>query len=264
MHEVTDLKQTISAKDNIADNWYENFFEGINCEMWEKAATIDMTLPEVNFLLEIFGLPAVGHLLDLPCGNGRHSVELAKQGFQMTAFDISETFIRSLQQKLEDQKLSIRVIHGNILTHSLTGSFDGAFCLGNSFGYFPYEQMELFVRKISGVLKPGAKWVINTGLAAETFLTKFVDEKTYVLGDLTMDIQNDYDEWSSCLLTTLTYTKNNRKETKRFKHYIHTVAEIIRLLQRFGLKTIDLYGSTGKTEYRLGGMQLFLVAEKEA
>jgi hypothetical protein len=50
--------------------------------------------------------------------------------------------------------------------------------------YFPYEEMESFIRKISGVLNPGAKWVINTGL--------------------------------------------------------------------------------GKTEYRLGDMQLFLVAEKEA
>jgi len=264
MHEVPDLKQTNSTKDNIADNWYEDFFEGINCEMWERAATKDMTLPEVNFLLEIFGLPAVGHILDLPCGNGRHSVELAKQGFQMTAFDISETFIRSLQQKLIDQKLSISVIRGDILTHSLTGSFDGAFCLGNSFGYFLYEEMELFIRKMSGVLKPGAKWVINTGLAAESFLTKFVKEKTYMLGDLMLDIQNDYDEWSSCLFTTLTYTKHNRKETKRFKHYLYTVAEIIRLLQRSDLETIGLYSSTDKTEYRLGDMQLFLVAEKEA
>ncbi len=85
-----------------------------------------------------------------------------------------------------------------------------------------------------------------------------------MLGDLTMDINNGYDEWRSCLLTTLTYTKDSLKETKRFKHYVYTVAEIIRLLQRVSLKTIALYSSTDKTEYRVGGAQLFLVAEKEA
>ncbi len=264
MQEAAEVNEANFSENNINDNWYENFFEGINCEMWERAATKDMTLSEVNFLLDIFNLPASAHLLDIPCGNGRHSIELAKHGFQMTAFDISETFIRSLQQKLEGQQLPVSVIHGNILTHSLNGSFDGAFCLGNSFGYFPYEQMELFIKKISVVLKPRAKWIVNTGLAAESFLTKFVHEKNYVLGDLTMDIRNDYNVWHSCLITTLTYTKNRLKETKRFKHYIYTVAEIIRLLQRFSLKTIALYSSTDKTEYRVGGAQLFLVAEKEA
>lgn len=245
------------------DNWYESFFSGVNCEMWEKAGTKEMTTTEVDFLIDVFDLPTGSNLLDLPCGNGRHSIELTKHGFQMTAFDISETFIKTLQQKVREQQLDIEVIHTNILTHQLNGSFDGAFCIGNSFGYFPYEQMELFTQKVAAVLKPGAKWIVNTGLAAESFLAKFIHEKTYELDGLTMHIHNDYDEWNSCLLTTLTYTKNNQQEIQRFKNHVYTVAEIIRLLKKQGLQTIALYSSTDKTEYHLGGPQLYLVAEKE-
>ena len=65
-----------------------------------------------------------------------------------------------------------------------------------------------------------------------------------------MKINNDYDEWTSCLLTTLTYTKDNKQEVHQFKHHVYTVAEIIRLLNKFNLKTIALYSSTEKKYFK--------------
>jgi cyclopropane fatty-acyl-phospholipid synthase-like methyltransferase len=249
---------------NIPDNWYESFFSGINCEMWEKAATKEWTDAEVTFLMDVFNVPEGSHLLDMPCGTGRHSVELAKKGFHLRAVDISEEFINGLKRKVEEQQLAIEVIHGNILSLELKGSFDGAFCLGNSFGYFDYEGMKTFVEKVSASLSQGAKWIVNTGLMAESFLAKFIKEKKYELEGLTMEINNDYDEWNSCLLTTLTYTKNGKQEIHRFKHHVYTVAELIRLLAKYDLKTVSLYNSTDKTAFKLGDAQLYLVAQKES
>ncbi len=248
---------------NIPDNWYESFFSGINCEMWEKAPTKEWTDAEVRFLMEVFNLPEDSHILDLPCGTGRHSIELAKKGFHLTSVDISEEFIYGLKKKVEEQQLDIEIIHGNILSLKLKGIFDGAFCLGNSFGYFNFPGMETFAEKVSTSLKQGAKWIINTGLMAESFLAKFIKEKKYELEGLTMEISNDYDEWNSCLLTTLTYTKNGKQEIHQFKHHVYTVAELIRLLKKYNLKTIALYNSTDKTAFKLGDAQLYLVAQKE-
>ncbi|MEO7486109.1 MAG: class I SAM-dependent methyltransferase [Ferruginibacter sp.] len=247
---------------NIPDNWYETFFSGINCEMWEKAATPEWTNAEVAFIKDVLNVQTGSAILDMPCGTGRHSIALAKEGYQLTAVDISKEYITALKKKVEEQQLNIQVIEGNILSLQLTGSFDGAFCLGNSFGYFNYEGMETFVNKVSKSLKQGAKWIINTGLMAESFLTKFIKEKKYELPGLTMEINNDYDEWNSCLLTTLTYTKDGQQEAHRFKHHVYTVAELIRLLGKFNLKTIALYSSTEKAAYKLGDVQLFLIAEK--
>ncbi|MEJ7739476.1 MAG: methyltransferase domain-containing protein [Chitinophagaceae bacterium] len=202
------------------------------------------------------------NFLDIPCGTGRHSIALANEGYQLTAVDISKEYINVLKRKVEEQQLSIEVIEGNIVLLQLTGSFDGAFCLGNSFGYFNFQGMETFLDEVSKTLKQSARWVINTGLMAESFLTKFVKENKYELPGLTMEINNDYDEWNSCLLTTLTYTKDGKQEVHRFKHHVYTVAELIRLLGKVGLKTIALYGSTEKKAYKLGNAQLFLVAEK--
>ncbi len=247
---------------NIPDNWYESFFTGINCEMWEKAPTTEWTNAEVLFIKDILNIHPGAAILDMPCGTGRHSVELAKQGFKLTAVDISEEFINGLKAKVKAGLLNIEVIHANILSLHLNDSFDGAFCLGNSFGYFDYTGMETFVHKVSSCLKQGAKWIINSGLMAESFLAKFIKEKKYELPDLIMEINNDYDEWKSCLLTTLTYTKNSKKEVHRLKHHVYTIAEVIRLLAKFDLKTIALYSSTDKAIFNLGDAQVYLVAEK--
>lgn len=249
-------------KNDIPDNWYESFFSGINCEMWEKAVSQEWTNAEVAFIKDVLDIQPGAKILDIPCGTGRHSAVLAKQGFQLSAVDISATFMTALKEKVAIGNLPIEVIEGNILSLELNGSFDGAFCLGNSFGYFDYAGMETFVHKVAASLKSGSKWLINTGVLAESFLTKFIKEKKYELPGLTMEISNDYDEWNSCLLTTLTYTKNNNQEIHRFKHYVYTIAEIIRMLGKFDLKTIALYGSTDKSVFKLGADQLYLVAEK--
>jgi SAM-dependent methyltransferase len=246
----------------IPDNWYESFFTGINCEMWEKAASKEWTDLEVNFITDVLNIQAGSKILDMPCGTGRHSIELAKKGFQITAVDISEEFINNLKKKSDQEQLNIEIVHGNILTITLNGTFDGGFCLGNSFGYFPYEDMQIFVKKVSASLKKGGKWIINTGVVAEGFLSKFTPDKKYELDGLTMEIHNDYDIWESCLLTTLIYTKNEKQEIHRFKHYAYTVAEIIRMLGKYDLRTIAVYKSTDKTEFKLGDDQVYLVVEK--
>lgn len=246
----------------IPDNWYETFFRGINCEMWEKAITPEWTNAEVAFIQDIMNLPAGASVLDIPCGTGRHTVMLARQGFQLTAVDIVEDYINSLKEIVEAEQLPVNIMHANILFVQLDSVYDGAFCLGNCFGYFSYEGMQTFIQKVAAALKPGAKWIIHSGLMAESFLTKFIKEKTYELPGLTMHINNDYDEWNSCLLTTLTYTKDGKEEVHRFKHHVYTIAEVIRLLKKYGLKTISLYSSTNKETFHLGDAQVYMVAEK--
>ncbi len=253
----------IYMNNNIPDNWYENFFSGINCELWEKAVLPEWTEKEVEFLIEIMNVKQGDYILDIPCGTGRHSISLAKRGFNLTTVDISEEFIISLTKKVTEQKLSIEVIKGNILSLDLTGSFDSAFCLGNSFGYFDYEGMKTFVKKVSACLKPGGRFIINSGMLAESILAKFITEKRYEIEDLVMEISNAYDVQNSCMLTHLKYTKNGHHQTHSFKHYVYTLAEIKRLLNFFDLKTIAVYNSVDKTAYELGDEQLYLAAEKK-
>lgn len=247
----------------IHNEWYTAFFSGLNCEMWERAVSAEWTTSEVDFLIETMEIKPGNSILDIPCGYGRHALELAKRGFEVTGIDLSAEFLQTLRKQAEVDKLSVHVIQGDILTTDIGHSFDGAYCLGNSFGYVDYKGMNRFVAKVAGALKPGARFVINSGLVAESILTHFPQTGHYVLGDLTMDIRNSYVIGESYMATELTYTKPNRTETHYFKHYVFTLSEIKRMLATHGLRTVAVYNSTEKLDYQLGDQQMYLVAEKE-
>ena len=247
----------------IKNDWYEDFFFGINCEMWEKAITPEWTKTEVDFLIETLGVKPGDAILDIPCGFGRHTIELAKRGFKLTGIDISAEYVQKLTEQVKADKLPVQVIHGDVLTTQIGHTFDGAYCLGNSFGYVDYEGMRAFVKNVSVTLKPGAHFVINSGLVAESILPNFPKTGHFVLGDLTMDINNGYVVGDSYMATELTYTRENRSETHYFKHYVYTLSEIKRLLASCGLRTIAAYNSTDKGTYQLGDQQIYLVAEKQ-
>jgi cyclopropane fatty-acyl-phospholipid synthase-like methyltransferase len=250
----------------ISDNWYEDFFQGINCEIWEKAIPTDVTKQEVDFLLSELNMPKGQHILDIPCGFGRHAIELSKRGFNVTGIDISETFIKGLTEKIISEKLNIKAIKADILAIQLNETFSGAVCLGNSFGYFNIDRMKLFVEKVSSNLETGSKFIINSGMIAESILPNFLNyskNKSYNVGNITMEVTNIYNVEDSYMISNLLYTKEDKTEEHSFKHYVFTLGEVKRLLKLYGLRTIATYSSTSKEEYNLGDPQVYIVAKKE-
>jgi cyclopropane fatty-acyl-phospholipid synthase-like methyltransferase len=246
----------------VQDNWYESFFSGINCEMWEAAIPEELSATEADYLIEVMGVEKGADILDVPCGFGRLTIPLARKGFNLTSIDISEQFLRGLDNKTHEEGLPIRIVRGDILKLEITSMYDGAFCMGNSFGYFDFAGMKLFVKKLAASLKSGARLIINSAMVAESILPNFPLEKTFHLGGLTMKINNEYFVMESCMVSHLSYTKNNHSEHHSFKHYIYTIGEIKRLLESFDLKIIVLHSGFQKKSFELGDQQVYIVCEK--
>ena len=96
-------------------------------------------------------------------------------------------------------------------------------CLGNSFGYFNFDRMKLFVEKVSSWLETGSKFIINSGMIAESILPNFShysENKTYTIGDITMDVTNVYHVEDSYMVSNLLYTKGGKREEHSYKHYL--------------------------------------------
>jgi SAM-dependent methyltransferase len=248
----------------VPDNWYETFFTGINCEMWERAIPEEWSAKEAAFLMDVLGVGGESAILDIPSGFGRLAIPLARSGYNLTCVDLSERFLTSLDKIVKAENLPIRIIQGNILLLELKGSFDGAICMGNSFGYFDYDGMKLFVKKVASCLKTGARFIINSGMLAESILKNIPAEKTYVLGDLSMQVNNEYVVGDSYMISHLTYKQNDLEERHDYKHFVYTVGELKRFLLSFGLKILNIYKDVEKNLYAYGDPQAFIVAEKIA
>jgi cyclopropane fatty-acyl-phospholipid synthase-like methyltransferase len=250
-------------RSKVKDNWYEEFFQGINCELWEKAVPDDWTKKEVDFLVSELNIKNNQPVLDIPCGFGRHSVELAKRGYNVTGIDISERFIKNLNEKISADKLPVETILGDILTVDIKQKFAGAVCMGNSFGYFDVDKMKVFVDKVSSCLTIGSKFIINSGMIAESILANFPKNKSFTVENIQMDITNTYNEQESYMISDIVYTKDAIKETHSFKHYVFTLGEVKRLLKGCGFKMNAVYSSPAKELFKLSDPQIYIVAEKE-
>jgi ubiquinone/menaquinone biosynthesis C-methylase UbiE len=68
-------------------------------------------LPKVEIAATNFAQKRYRKVLDLACGTGRHAIYLAKQGFDVTASDISENGLIIVRQKAASASLKIEVKH---------------------------------------------------------------------------------------------------------------------------------------------------------
>jgi 2-polyprenyl-3-methyl-5-hydroxy-6-metoxy-1,4-benzoquinol methylase len=255
------------------NNWFETFFHGVTLDLWRKAIPPEQTQAEAQFLINHLNCNAGARLLDVPCGNGRLSFELAKRGFHVTGVDISEEFIeeaRSNQSNLSDPSADaegpdlaarldfvlrdMRYMEGKAI-------HDGAYCFGNSFAFLEHADMEKFLDGVARAVKPGGRFLVSTGMAAESVIPDFEEQSCHELGDLAITIKERYNTAESCIDSEYIFEQNGRSETRVAREWIYTVAEMRRMLERAGFRVLDLYGSLKDEPYKLGSRELFLVSE---
>jgi cyclopropane fatty-acyl-phospholipid synthase-like methyltransferase len=252
----------------VPSNWFETFFQGVTLDLWRKAIPPEQTAVEARFLIDHLNCPAGAHVLDVPCGNGRLSFELAKRGLRVTGVDISAEFIE------EACAIAARTSNSDSITghtqfilgdmRQLKGAsrYDAAYCFGNSFAFLEHAEMETFLGGVARALKPGTRFVIETGMAAESVIRDFEEQSCHELGDLSLTIKERYIAAESCIDSEYIFVQNGRTETRIAREWIYTVAEIRRMLHDTGFEVLDLYGSLKCEPYELGSRELFIVSSR--
>lgn len=109
----------------MSSNWRVEFFRGVALDCWRLAIPPEQTRAEAEFLQKTFDAGESSHLLDVPCGNGRHSIHLAQKGCRITGVDLAEEFIA--EAKEASGPLPARWILGDMRQLPWSEEFDGAF-----------------------------------------------------------------------------------------------------------------------------------------
>ena len=245
----------------VPTNWYENFFHGLSLDLWRKAISPKQTKSEADFLVKVLECEKGSHLLDVPCGNGRLSLALAKLGYRVTGIDISREFVEEARAGSASNP-GTEFILGDMCHVEGEEIYDGGYCFGNSFGFLKYADMESFLSGVCRALKPGTRFVVETGMAAESVLQKFEPLTMHQIGDISVTIKEEYLAEESCIDTEYIFERDGKTEIGKAKHWIYTVGEIRRMLERAGFQILNLYGSLKKGPYTLGSEELFVIAQK--
>ena len=100
------------------------------------------------------------HIIDIGCGGGRHSLTMARDGFRVTASDLSPVGVAAVASRAAEEGLTIDTTTAPM--HEIPypdGHFDGIVCFG-VLNYVPVDVVEETVVEFERILKPGGRFHI--------------------------------------------------------------------------------------------------------
>jgi cyclopropane fatty-acyl-phospholipid synthase-like methyltransferase len=228
------------------------------------------TLAEVDFLLEVLGLPPGSTILDLGCGTGRHSVTLAKRGYRPTGLDLSAGMLAEAEKAAHEAGVSVEWIQADAVqpTDSFvarlgtTRRFDAALCLcEGAFGLIdldedPDTHDPAILRNIHAVLRPGGPLVLTAlnGLRAiRQFTPADVEAGTF-------------DPLTLVETYPMEYSSSDGKRTIMVREKKHLPQDLARLCREAGFEVEHIWGGTagdwGRRAVKLDEMEIMIVARR--
>jgi 2-polyprenyl-3-methyl-5-hydroxy-6-metoxy-1,4-benzoquinol methylase len=226
--------------------WYESLFENF-AENYEKEVYTRGTLGECDFIEREIKFNKQLKILDIGCGTGRHSLELARRGYRLTGIDLSNSLLDKAREKARAQKLRIDFQTQDARTLLFADEFDLAIMLCE--GAFPLMETDemnfQILRNAAKALKPNGKLIFTTlsGLFPLFHSVKDFIAAQALEGNVTSD-KNSFD-----LMTFRDHSRayveddsGKKKELECNERY-YVPSEITWLLKSLDFRTIDIFAA---------------------
>ena len=164
--------------------WFKDWFDTKYYHILYQDRNDDEAQLFMRNLTSFLQLKKSAHILDLPCGKGRHSIFLNSLGYNVVGADLSENSIK-YAKRFENDTLKFEV-HDMRLPFS--SKFDAIFNLFTSFGYF--DDAETNIRVLQN-LKQGLK---KEGVMVIDFMNvdyvkqHFIEHEVIIKNDIEFNI----------------------------------------------------------------------------
>ncbi len=150
-------------------HWYED------AAGWETLRTVTFSSRqleaaprEVERLAELLQSEAgidldASRVLDMPCGVGRHTLELARRGAQVTGVDLTPSFVAHVASSAASEGLDVQLVEADMRSYRGRDDFDVGLNLYSSLGYSNDRTDDVeTLRRYREALRPGGCLVIDT------------------------------------------------------------------------------------------------------
>ena len=201
-------------------------------------------------------------VLDLCCGFGRITLELARRGYSATGVDITGSYLRTAREDADHEGLKIKFIQKDIRSFKRKEAFDTAINLYNSFGYFENQKDDLlFLRNAHHSLREGGTFIIDV-LGKEIAVRDFTEADWFERSGFTVLTEtNPVDSWGS-IWNRWILIKDGKRWEKVFVQRLYAASELRSLLLEAGFSKVELYGNWDESPYDNNAHTLIAVGKK--
>jgi SAM-dependent methyltransferase len=223
---------------------------------WEDAPA------EVEQVVALLGIKPGAHVLDLCCGVGRHSLELARRGFQVTGVDRTRLYLDRASKQAEAEGLKVEFVQSDMRDFCRPDAFDAVVNLFTSFGYFedPEDDRQVALNMCRS-LKVGGVFLIE--MLGKEVLARIFRERDWheENGVLILEERKVSKNWSWIENRWIIFADSNRTELN-LSHRIYSATELASLLTECGFTHVDAYGDLEGRAYDHLARRLVVVARK--
>jgi len=259
--------------------WWEELYDDIRMrEMFEKIPK-GRTEAQVNFVEKVCSLKKRAKILDLGCGWGRHSIELAKRGYKVTGLEINPSYIKEAKKRASSAEVAIDFVEKDMRKISFKEEFDAIVLLWNSFGYFSDEENENLIKNIYKALKRGGCFLLE--IINRDWIVRHFTSKNWQMLDDTCEFvrfeipavdrtgvptfileERKFIPEESRVKGKLTYIQGNRRIEKTTNFRFYSFHEIRAIFESAGFKETQGYGSLEETPIELDTHLMEIIGRK--
>jgi 2-polyprenyl-3-methyl-5-hydroxy-6-metoxy-1,4-benzoquinol methylase len=246
--------------------WYEALFTNY-AKNYDNESFTQGTLTEVDFLEKEIEQNRNIHILDIGCGTGRHSIELARRGYSVKGIDLSDNMLNRAKEKAIEAGVSIDFQLADARSFHYPEQFGLVIMLcEGAFSLMETDEMNFSIlRNAIEALKPGGKFIftcLNALFPLYHSVKELVDSGTQGLHEGNFDVMQFRD------FSTYTIPDDDGKEmVLKCNERYYAPSEITFMLKQLGVSKVDVFGGEiGAFErnrpLKTDDYELLVIAEK--
>ena len=248
--------------------WYSEetgFFGPRYLQGYDSTLKQQDTARQINFIEKTLPLTPGQYILDLACGHGRHSIELALRGYHVVGQDLNGYFLRLARASAKTAGVNSAFIKSDMRHIPFEDTFDAVINMFTAFGYLENdEEDQKVLMAVTKALKPGGKFLIDT-INRERVIKNFQrqtwqenEDGSFMLGAHEMDFL------SGRMKDTRTFVEpSGTKKTTCLVVRMYTLAELDRMLKTADLTVTAVFGDFEGSAYGIDSPRLIVVSQKQ-
>ena len=251
--------------------WYEELFENYG-KKYDHETFVKGTIGECDFIEQEIEYNKATRILDIGCGTGRHSIELARRGYSVVGIDLSESLLKRANEKAHEQKLQIVFQKHDARNLPFLHEFNLVIMICE--GAFPLMETDemnfQILQNAANALMPKGKLILTTlnGLfplfhSVKDFLDAQAKEGNAKCDRLSFDLMTFREHSTISVEDDL----GNTKELHCNERY-YAPSEITWLLKALNFNTVNIYGAklgafSRKDKLSTEDFEMLIIAEKQ-
>jgi SAM-dependent methyltransferase len=241
--------------------WHDKFFSGIYSQVLARLFDETTNRRQAKIIKHLLKLRRGQSVLDIPCGQGRLTLIMARLGLHATGVDRQISYINLAKLAAKRREIKANFLTGDMRQIIFKEKFDGVFNWFGSFGYFSDKENQAVLEHYFEALKPGGRLLVDCP-NKDWILKNFKKRMDLTVDDIQTIQKSHWLKREQRIRTSWTFIRGRRKEHYVVNMRLFNMADLRDLLKKSGFGEIKFFTGLGENLTRNLSPRIIVVARK--